>query len=134
MNKFKNWLMRMMQGRYGSDILGRDLTFLSLAFAILGLILKNGLMTTFGFIILLFVNFRMFSRNINKRYRENSSYFRLRSTVTKKFKNFFKRIKDFPKYKYIRCPNCNKQLRLPRGKKEIVVSCPKCHHKFDAKT
>ena len=134
MNKIKNALYRAMQGRYGVDTLSRDLSWFAIGLMILGLILKIGLLRNLGLIVILVSYLRMFSKKLNKRYRENYAYSGFKRNISKKVKASLQRIKDLPKYKYIRCPECNKQLRLPRGKKDIVVNCPKCHHKFDART
>lgn len=134
MNNIKQKLQRFMQGRYGIDILSRDLSYLSLGLFVLNLFVRNTWLYAIALILLLISYLRMFSKKYTKRYNENRVYANLTNNMRKKIKRFFTRIKDFPKYKYIRCTHCNKQLRLPRGKKEIVVTCPVCRQKFDAKT
>ena len=37
-------------------------------------------------------------------------------------------------YKYFKCPNCKQQLRAPRGRGKIEVTCQKCHTVFRTKT
>ena len=37
-------------------------------------------------------------------------------------------------YKYFLCPNCKQMVRVPRGKGNIEIKCPKCQHKFDRKS
>lgn len=134
MQKIRDFYIRLMQGRYGVDILNRDLSFLALGVMLAGLLLGNMIVSNIGLLIILYTYFRMFSKKISKRYNENVAYVRIKQKWTRKLKNTLKRIKDFPKYKYFRCPSCNKQLRVPRGKKEVTVRCPQCHHRFDART
>lgn len=127
-------IQQFMKGRYGPDLLSRDMSFLSLGIIILNLFLRNSILYFIGIALLILSYFRMFSKSYPKRYNENRIYANIRNNFLKKMKRTFNRIKDFPKYKYLKCPNCQKQLRVPRRKKEIVVTCPVCRTKFDAKT
>ena len=85
--------------------------------------------------------YRMFSKNFSKRYNENRIYTNLMSPVydlLDKIKGFFnrkiKRFKTRKEYKYFKCPNCKQELRVPRGRGEITVTCPKCKQSFDRKS
>jgi hypothetical protein len=66
--------------------------------------------------------FRTFSRNTYKRYQENRKYLML-----------VQRLKD-REHRYFDCPRCHQQVRVPRGKGKIAISCPKCKEKFIRKT
>lgn len=135
MNKLKYKLEQFMRGRYGVDILGRDMLFLSMILLIISFFFRTQAVLRFlPFILIILMYFRMFSKNFSKRYNENRVYTNFRGKLTDPFKKGWKRIKDFPKYKYLKCPECKQQLRVPRGKKSIVVTCPKCLTKFDAKS
>lgn len=37
-------------------------------------------------------------------------------------------------HKYMKCPHCKAQLRLPKGKGKISVTCPVCKKEFVKKT
>lgn len=132
MTKIRNFFTKFMQGRYGVDILSRDITWFSLGLVLFASFTRNRLLNSIALILLLISYVRMFSKNINARYKENVKYNNIRRSIISKTKRTFKRIKDLPKYRYLRCTRCNKQLRIPRGKKNIVVTCPSCHNKFDA--
>ena len=69
-----------------------------------------------------FVLFRMFSRNIPARRRENQ-----------RFVNFLNRLKDRDN-RYFNCPQCHQMVRVPKGKGKINIRCPKCGNKFIKKT
>ncbi len=140
MGKFKNKIQRFFYGRYGSDTLGNVLlgtyVFIVLAYYI-GLIflppaaVKAKLAVsllyyalTISLFILIF--YRMLSRNVIKRRRENErfcGFFRLR-------KNKFR---DRKTHVYRKCPNCRAVLRLPRAKGKHNVVCPRCKHRFEVK-
>ena len=126
MNKFKAWLYRFMQGRYGTDRLntvilwtGVVMVLLALFVSIPGLylLLHLGAYCLMGWAI-----FRTFSRNTYKRYLENQ-----------KLTLLLDRIKD-RQHKYYRCPRCRQPVRVPRGKGKIAITCPKCREKFIKKT
>lgn len=76
----------------------------------------------------------MFSKKFPKRYNENRIYTNQRYKIEKKVKKYQRRIKDLRNYKYFTCPNCKLKLRVPRGKKEIVITCNRCKTQFDGKT
>lgn len=141
MKSFKTKLIHFMRGRYGADILGRDLLWISVGLMVLNLFLGNRILRLLPFIVLLISYMRMFSKNISKRYNENRVYTNFKYKALKPFgnpmkslKRSWKRLLDLPKYKHLKCPSCKQTLRLPRGKKDITVTCPKCKSKFDART
>ena len=50
-----------------------------------------------------------------------------------------KRMKEAKKenmktYAYFNCPKCKTELRVPKGKGKILITCPKCGEKFEEKT
>ncbi|MBQ5468228.1 MAG: hypothetical protein IIT62_04915, partial [Oscillospiraceae bacterium] len=63
-----------------------------------------------------------FSRNIEKRNRENRRFLAFRSRLTDK------------QNRYYRCPNCKQTVRVPRGRGKICIKCPKCSEKFVRKS
>ena len=40
------------------------------------------------------------------------------------------RIKRLIDYVVMPCPNCQKRMRLPKGKDKLKVTCPSCQHAF----
>lgn len=126
MNKFKNWLMRFMRGRYGTDRLNTVILWVGVIMVMLAffipapipyVLLHLGAYTMMGLAI-----FRTFSRNTYKRYRENQ-----------RFSLLLDRIRD-REHKYYYCPRCRQPVRVPRGKGKIAITCPKCREKFIRKT
>ena len=122
----KQWFVKFMQGRYGVDELTRVLVKGGLVVAILSVFVKNSLFSALCWAILFYAYFRMFSRNINKRYRENLKYLELKGKVLRFFrkgKNTAEQRKNFHIYT---CPTCKQKIRIPKGKGKIEVRCPKC--------
>lgn len=131
MGKFKSALYRMMYGRYGTDTLGKVLVVVYfvwiIAYAIISLWVDSVIyslvyvLVTVALLTLIFG--RMFSRNIEKRRRENQ-----------KFCGFFKlrrnKFRDRKTHVYYKCPRCKAMLRLPRAKGKHIVVCPRCQNRF----
>lgn len=130
MKTIKQKLQQFLRGRYGVDRLNKHLQYFFFIMLLLSVFTKNMVFYGLSILILVLLYFRTFSRQIYKRTQENLKYTRFLN----KIKNFFKRIKDLPKYKYVRCPNCHQQLRVPRGKGNITITCSRCHTRFDAKS
>lgn len=98
-----------------------------------------------GFIIILYVIFRCFSKNIEKRRAEEYAFRNIMSRIgrffsvhTLKLRNFFKyqslKIKNRKTTVYFKCPKCRNKLSLPRHKGKLAVTCTVCGHEFIKKT
>ena len=84
--------------------------------------------------LLFYSLFRIFSRNIQARYRENEKYLQIKGKATNFFavkKSHFAQRKN---YRFYRCPKCGQQVRVPKGKGHIRITCPKCRAEFDKTT
>lgn len=123
-----------MYGRNGNDQLGY---FTLIVYFIITLIKgnKDNLVISILQLLLMFVYiFRAFSKKLSQRRNENQAFLRMYQPVIKWFRKKFKRAKKMKEYKYFKCPNCHSELRVPRGKGKITVTCPKCHTSFDKKS
>lgn len=119
--------MKFARGRYGNDRLNQHLLILSILLMVLNLFFKNKLIQIFSTVAALFVVFRTLSKNIPARYQENQRYLKF-------VRNLKRNTIDRLKYKYFACPNCKQNLRVPKGKGEITITCPNCKLKFDRKS
>ena len=131
--------MRFMQGRYGVDQFSRFLMGIALACIILAMFFSRvgmigSVLDTVGFAALIYTYFRIFSRNIQKRYEENQKYLartaKIRMCLNKEM-NLMKQRKTHHIYS---CPECKQKIRIPRGKGKIEIQCPKCRTKFVKKS
>jgi len=84
--------------------------------------------------ILIWCWFRILSRKTYKRSKENTTFLRMVFPITSRYRSLKKRFRDRKTHKYYRCPNCKQELRVPKGKGEITITCPKCKTKFDKRT
>ena len=133
MGKFKNKMYRFMYGRYGSDTLNKVLLAVYAAEVVVFTVLSLFVNPTplwmslayfaLSMILIFVIFFRMFSRNIQKRRREND-----------KFCGFFKlrrnKFRDRKTHVYKKCPHCKAVLRLPKAKGKHTVICPRCKNRF----
>ena len=125
-NRFTAALQRFMMGRYGTDKLNISLLSIGLGATVLAFFVKQPLLDMIlmllSYGLMGIVIFRTLSRNTYKRYQENRKYLLL-----------VQRLKD-REHRYYDCPKCRQQVRVPRGKGKIAITCPKCREKFIRKT
>ena len=134
----KEKLIRFMQGRYGIDQLSKFLLITGLAVVLLsaffGETAVRMLLYIFGWGVVIYCYFRIFSRNVQKRYAENQAYL----MKTYKIRNWFQNQKNIWQqrkvYHIYTCPSCKQKIRIPKGKGKIEVRCPKCGTTFIKKS
>ena len=134
--RFRERLQRFMYGRYGMDAFGKFLSWTSMILLLLSMFirLKWNILYYVALALLIYCYFRVFSRNVQKRYQENCTYYR----YTNKIRDFFKRQKSYAQqsktHRIFKCPNCGKKIRVPRGKGRIAIRCRTCGTEFIKKT
>ena len=143
--RFREWLMRVMSGRYGSDTLNQTLMWVCIGLAAVNVLFRTPVLTVLGYLALLLLVFRMFSRNTAKRAAENRKFLeivgRVRgSAAWRKLSAFCvltkNRIRDRKTHVYRTCPHCGATLRLAKydgASKRISVNCPRCHQSFETR-
>lgn len=128
MDKFKEKLDDFMQGRYGHDELNRSILVATVVVIVASLVCQllaaflgtafrmlASFLNTVGLVMLFITLFRSFSRKFDVRRAENEKFLKWKRKSNNK--------KD---YKYLKCPHCAQEMRVPRGKGKIAVKCPKC--------
>lgn len=130
-----NWLRKFMAGRYGAnDALSKALLVSFFVVWLLSLLSRNGIAQIASFLIVILMYFRLFSRNIQKRYAENMAYLRF----TQPFRSWFqlkkKHLKERKTHRFFSCPSCKQKIRVPKGRGNVTITCPKCQTKFDKRT
>ena len=136
-NKLNYGIQRFMAGRNGNDQLNIFIFFVYLFVVLLTSLLKlesNIVVNVLKALFCAFYLFRFFSKRLSKRRNENQAFCSIYQPIVNWFKKKIRRLKKMKDYKYFKCPNCKTELRVPRGKGEIEVTCPNCHHKFDKKS
>ncbi len=132
--KWKEKFQRFMYGRYGMDAFGKFLSWTSIVLLICSMFFRGSILYLLALGILIYCYFRMFSRNVQKRYQENCTYYR----YTNKIREYIKKQKYYMQQRkthhIYRCPNCKQKIRVPRGKGKIAIRCRTCGTEFIKKS
>lgn len=134
MDKMRYRFARMMYGRYGIDQLGRSLSTLVLVMLVVSLFWRNWIFTGVTFALLIWMYMRIFSKRFDWRRKENEWYLRCTRPLRRMVSDFYLKLRDGRRYRYYHCPNCGQRLRVPKGRGNITVTCPKCRTRFDARS
>ncbi len=132
--KMQNGMMQFMYGRNGFDNLARLFYFGSLIFLVINIFLNSVILYFlwvgfFGYAI-----FRTMSKNISKRYAENQKYLNATAGIRKRTGLLRLQWRDRATSRYYICSKCHQQIRVPKGKGRIEITCPRCGDKFVKKT
>ena len=130
MNRFREKLMRFMQGRNGFDQFSQFLNMVVLVIFVLSLFIKWAPLYYIGIALLIYMYFRVFSRNIPKRYAENQKFCNMRYDFSIKKNKMKKEWEQRKIYRFYRCPMCKQKVRVPKGRGKICITCPKCREEF----
>ena len=133
-------IQRFMIGRYGADQLWRALMiFYLLANVITNIVYRFSKiayysLSVLSLAIIIFAVFRVFSKNIEARRKENQEWLKITGRIRQKFIFAKERNKQKKTHKFVKCKQCKKVLRLPKNKGKLNVSCPHCKNQFVVNT
>ncbi|MBE6656422.1 MAG: hypothetical protein E7609_06120 [Ruminococcaceae bacterium] len=135
---FRYRLARFFAGRNGADALYYLAFSLSLIFIFLsGIFYAHSVLKyLFPALYLLafgYALFRMLSRNVTKRQRENAAFRRAMKSLFMPLRRTYLRIRDRKTHLYRKCPYCKSTLRLARIPGDHIVRCPSCGERFPVK-
>lgn len=126
-------LIRFMAGRNGADNLSRAVSGIVIILLIVGLFTEmevSRVLWVLAVLGMVYVYFRIFSKNVYKRREENRKYLHMTSGIRGYFRGLRERWSQRKDYKFYRCPSCRTLLRVPRGKGKIKLVCRKCGTSF----
>lgn len=135
---FRYRLMQFMSGRYGPDetffVIFIAAVILSVVnifirFVSLGLYLVIQLLV---YALIIYSLFRIFSRNLEQRRRENM-WVKEKLGFLRRKRDFYAQKKADKVHVYKKCPACGAVLRLPRRIGVHKTVCPKCGKEFTVK-
>ncbi len=130
MEHFKERFTKWMQGRYGGDQLSLALLILCLILMVFTLPFHSPLLRLLPLIPLVLCYFRIFSKNKYKRQQELFKFIRFYTPIQKRINLSLKHLKERKTHRFFKCPKCKQTLRVPKGKGNICITCPKCHTDF----
>ena len=123
-----------MQGRYGNDELNLVLSVGFLVLWILSLITKKSFFYLIGLVLLVYSIYRALSRDHLKRSNERLKYLQIVDRI-KRYPKLLRQQWDQRKtHAFFRCSQCGVTIRVPKGKGQIEITCPKCGNKFIKRT
>lgn len=130
----KDKLLRFMQGRYGTDQLSRFMMIFGLILLFISTIFPIKIIYLLSIILIIFSYYRIFSKNFQKRHRENEWFLKHFSSVYHFFPNLKRKLNRNKYYHIYKCPKCKQKIRIPKGKGKIQIKCPKCGDEFIKKS
>lgn len=149
-----NYRKPFFSGRNGADELSVTLVVISVIVFLAAPIFDEkyiqGIFLLLGGILFILGLLRSLSTNIGKRRHENQVFLDLFRSETKEEKERRKREEEEKRereklrkerrkeeektHAFFRCPQCGKELRVPKGKGKIKIRCPNCSHEFIRKS
>ena len=130
-------MTRFMAGRNGNDQLNLFLYAADAILLIAATLVRGqaGRWMWLAVLILLgYIYFRMFSKNLTKRREENGKYLRVRYSIQAGLKIRREKWVQRKDYKFFTCPSCKAVMRVPRGRGKIRIVCHKCGNTFMGKS
>lgn len=132
--RMRERMQGFMAGRYGTDQLSKLILWVSLACLAVSMFTRLNVFYILGLVLLIYTYYRMFSRNVAKRYAENQKYLNWRygfAVRRNKRKVHWEQRKI---YRFYKCPQCRQKVRVPKGKGKVAITCPKCRMEFVRKS
>lgn len=155
-SNFQQKLNNFFSNRNGIDELGFTSFIISIIFSILSMFFPKLLI--FYILQLIFLSysiFRILSRNVYQRQKENTAFcnffrnifkrgtkkhpkrqktIKVKEPKVKKVKPKKQKIKKDKNYLYKNCPHCNKELKISKKiKGERIVMCTNCYNEIKVK-
>lgn len=128
--KMREKFQRFMMGRYGIDSFSKFLLGVVLVCWFLNMIFGSRILYSWCVVLMVYVYYRMFSRQIAKRQMENMKFLSIKSKLLSKLKLNKTQIQQRKTHHIYKCPVCKQKIRIPRGKGRICITCPKCKNEF----
>ncbi len=122
MNRFNRWLYDFMRGRNGMDNLNKALFIIVIILDVICIFIKKRVVYSIFWLVSILFLYRFLSKNLVARQRENDKF----QGFTRINKMKYDMRKD---YKIFKCKVCGRNIRVPRGKGKIEVTCPVCKNK-----
>lgn len=127
-------LTRLMMDRYGFDEYSKFLSVVALVLLVLNFFSHSGIFYILAIAAIVYIYYRVLSRDHSKRYRENVKYIQLKDRVTGIFRREKSYMEQRKTHHIYTCKGCRQKIRIPKGKGRIEITCPKCGYKFVEKS
>ena len=139
---FSERVAEFMYGRNGVDEFYRFLFWIIIILTLVNIYFKHWVVSVTELLLLSYMIFRVLSRNIYRRQKENKIYLdcvgkikgiyrRISKAISSKIDLAKSKWRDRATHVYKKCPRCKNTLRLPKNKGKHIAACPCCNNRFD---
>ena len=128
-----NKIYKLLKERFGTDELYRFMIIIVFILIIINLFINSYIIELIEFIILVISFLRIFSKNKDRRRKENNIYLSYKNKIIKYLDYQKRKYNDRNTHMYKKCPSCKQKIRLPLKKGKHKVKCPKCKNTFEVK-
>lgn len=119
MDIFKEKLRKFAQTRNGMDELGKGTGVVVIILSMVGVILGSSIVMTLGICALAYFLFRILSPRNEIRQEENRKF-------VARINLFKLQYDNRREYRIFKCKSCGRNIRIPKGKGKVEVTCPLC--------
>lgn len=126
---FRYRIMQFMSGRYGLDDMTYGLLAVGVVLSVINIFFRFTIFQLLVYAVMFYALFRILSRNIEARRRENM-WFKEKMGIIKQKRDFYNRKKADKLHIYKKCPQCKAVLRLPHRIGVHKTVCPRCSKEF----
>lgn len=137
---FREDMRDVMSRRCGLDELNNFIMLIAFIYIVTALFTRKRLFVLMGAAFVVLCYLRVFSKNLDKRRKENDFYMNYMGGVVKLVKYWklclkmkIKTMRD-KEYAYFVCNTCRQIVRVPKGKNKVNIRCPKCNMTFVKRT
>lgn len=124
-------IAKFMYGRYGLDDLSKFLFKIVFILFLFNILFRTYILLIIELLLLVIIIFRILSKKIYRRNKENTIYLKVKKIILKPFKNIIRNYQD-KEHIYKKCRKCKKTLKLPLPEKKGIkhTKCPNCKKKI----
>ena len=126
-------VVEWLRGRQGPDDLAIFSVNLAVVLVLVNVFARQSWLGWLALALVLYAMFRIQSKNLGARARENESFLKTLGPARPWIQNPKAALAERKAYKHASCPHCKQRVRVPRGKGRLRVTCPACHTKFEVK-
>lgn len=127
-------VVEWMRGRRGADDIAVFCVNLAVVLVVINLFVRTAWLNLVGLALLAYAVFRIQSKNLGPRARENEAFLKALGPARPWVQNPRAAFTELKTHKHAKCTSCGQRVRVPRGKGKLRVTCPKCHTKFEVKS
>ena len=127
-------MAQLLYGRNGFDNMARFCNTMAILLLVVNIFAQSVVIYFIWVAFFGYSLFRVFSKNVPKRYAENQKFLKITEMPRSYMKLVRLQWRDRSVSRYYICKCCHQQIRVPKGKGRIEIRCPKCGERFIKKT